>query len=240
MPIMRLASKDVVNGNDQNIENDIIINDSYRSSALDYTNITIVPFRMNCSAHSLDLIAKCDSQTALAGNTEYRLKFQHVFKILNQIWAVRKSRKKAEIFQMTTGCKIIPPHKIRWFKMFDAFSHVAVIVPEVLKTACKSVGIPTLHTSDHLFIKEYIKCMKPIADGIKRLEASSYTFGVYLPTLFAVERNLTKNSLLTEMNYCSPLAVALANGFQKRFASQMELDLDDVSSDTVPLFLAKI
>lgn len=78
--------------------------------------------RIDCSAHKLDKMGKFDVDSAHGHDKTYDSYHTRVFDKLNQIWSLKDSRLKAEIFTRITDKKLIGPHRIRWFKTCEAVS----------------------------------------------------------------------------------------------------------------------
>lgn len=81
----------------------------------------ILPIRVSCAAHTLNLIGKTDSYKALENN-DYAEQYYSVMKCLNVIWK-NSSRKNSETVERYLGRQITKPHRIRWNRMYDAVSY---------------------------------------------------------------------------------------------------------------------
>lgn len=80
---------------------------------------TLLPTRIDCSAHLFDKIGKIDSFNAVL-NDDYCDRYTKAMDKLNLIWNVTQSRLKLEMFEKYAECKLIKPHRIRWNKLYDA------------------------------------------------------------------------------------------------------------------------
>lgn len=78
--------------------------------------------RVDCAAHKLDKIGKCDVNLAKGEDANYDEYHDRVFDKLHKIWNSKDSRLCAEEFTRITGKKLIGPHRIRWFKTCEAVS----------------------------------------------------------------------------------------------------------------------
>lgn len=78
--------------------------------------------RIDCSAHKLDKMGKCDCDRAIGNDPGYDDLHDRVFTKLEDIWNLKDSRLKAEIFTRITGKKLVGPHRIRWLKLCEAVS----------------------------------------------------------------------------------------------------------------------
>lgn len=87
----------------------------------DPTNIVHLPNRIDCSAHTFNLIGKVDSFKALQSHSVYSRQYVAVFTKLNEIWRVNSTRLGRETFKKYLKDKtILKPHRIRWNRIYDA------------------------------------------------------------------------------------------------------------------------
>lgn len=111
-----------------------------------------------------------------------------------------------------------------------------------LALACEALKIDKLCDQDYLFLSEYTRIIKPIANAITYLEGDKQTFGGYLPMLFGVRQTLKDLYLEDNLQYCKSLLIAVKDGFDKRFGHLIKLTSTYETGDAkaVPLFLAMI
>lgn len=102
-----------------------------------------------------------------------------------------------------------------------------------LKTVCIILNIPALDKEDYVFLNEYMKVTRPIAEALKALEGNRDTFGIYLPTLFGLKFKLDELGIERFM-FCKPLQQNICIGFSTRFSSMMDLN----NAKSSPLYLA--
>lgn len=231
-------------------------------------NVVLLPNRIDCGAHSLNLVGKVDAFDALNSNSEYSRQYVSVFTKLNEIWRVNSTRLGRETFQLYMNKKsILKPHRIRWNRIYDAVSvlnfnfvlrkcstkqpftfHIQIgnilsLDWAGLATACEALKIDKLCDQDIDFLKEYKLVLQPIAEAITFVEGSMNTFGSYLPTLFGIRTRLRELHLNSdELKYCKPLLDAIRSGFNTRFAHLMHLPDMYVQGDpkAAPLFIAML
>lgn len=104
-----------------------------------------------------------------------------------------------------------------------------------LALVCMRLGICTLNDDDYTFMGEYMKCMRPIAEGLTYLEGDKCTFGAYAPMLMGIRAEL--DAMKDEnFRHCKPLLKAIRDGFKKRFGAK----LDPYDVESVPLYLAMV
>lgn len=100
--------------------------------------------------------------------------------------------------------------------------------------ACVCLSISKLDDDDYIFLKEYCSIFEPIADTLKYVQKNNNPFGSYLPALFGLRYKLNQ---LTQANleFCSPLASVIYDGFVERFSDMM--NINSVTGKSMPLFL---
>ena len=110
--------------------------------------------RIACSSHALDKVGSKDSKNA-EKDVAYKSAFERVFSKLNDLWALRKTRLKAENFTRITGRKLIGPHRIRWMKTYDAVGNILSINLVQLNQALTEMGVHPIEEYDHSFLKDW-------------------------------------------------------------------------------------
>lgn len=115
-------------------------------------------------------------------------------------------------------------------------NNILAIEKTKLDSACLRLQIIPLEDEEYGFLREYRSVMKLIAMALKSIEADSYTFALYLPTLLGLRINLQVMIDSHTLVYCEPLVKALQNGLEARFGNLM----DPLSTDgkSVPLYVA--
>lgn len=85
--------------------------------------------KIDCSAHTLNLIGKVDAFDALDGHNKYSDQYVSAFSKLNEIWRKNSTRTGRETFQRYLPDKVIlKPHRIRWNRVYDAVSTEFAVV----------------------------------------------------------------------------------------------------------------
>lgn len=99
----------IVNMKDANLEN-----------VIDPSMSINLPSKIDCGAHTLNLIGKVDSFNAMS-DREYSTQYVAVFSKLNSIWKHSSTRKGRELFtRYLNGKVILKPNRIRWNRIYDA------------------------------------------------------------------------------------------------------------------------
>lgn len=79
-----------------------------------------LPSRIDCGAHTLNLVGKVDSFNALSDES-YCMQYVAVFSKLNAIWKHSTTRSGKELFERYLANKtIVKPHRIRWNRIYNA------------------------------------------------------------------------------------------------------------------------
>lgn len=115
-------------------------------------------------------------------------------------------------------------------------NNVLAIEKTKLNSACLQLKVSPLEDEEYGFLREYHSVIKLIAMALKSVEADSYTFALYLPTLLGLRINLQAMIDSHTLIYCEPLVGALQNGLQARFGNLM--DSSGTDGKSVPLFVA--
>lgn len=105
-----------------------------------------------------------------------------------------------------------------------------------LDSACKHLMVDSFNYEEYAFLCEYRDVIELVAAALKSIESNSYTFGLYLPTLFGLKFNLQKMIDEKLVSDCIPLINALLNGIDARFGNLLDPFSPDQKS--VPLFIA--
>lgn len=93
----------------------------------DTSAIVLLSNRIDCGAHTLNLIGKTDAFDALK-NVTYQQQYVSVFTKLNQIWHVNSTRLGRETFHKYLRDKTIQkPHRIRWNRIYDSLTKFSFI-----------------------------------------------------------------------------------------------------------------
>lgn len=134
VPLERTINHDL-SDDDDSVVDSIVQSDVFRIENMpegiiqnvidDVDSAAFLPSRVDCSAHSFNLIGKVDAFDALDGNNDYSHQYISVFTKLNEIWRVNSTRLGRETFRRYLPDKIIlKPHRIRWNRVYDAVSTI--------------------------------------------------------------------------------------------------------------------
>lgn len=97
-----------------------------------------------------------------------------------------------------------------------------------LYDACILLSVPPFETSDYIFLKEYYLVMGLVAKALNMMQADKYTFGLYLPTLYALRIRL--HEFLDKVKICKPLVETLSEALERRFVLELLTNVKCVHS----------
>lgn len=108
------------------------------------------------------------------------------------------------------------------------------IESDYLNLVCRKLQISEFSDVDFAFLKEFLKCLQPIAETITVLEGD-ILYGHTLPALFTIQNNF-EEIRNRGLEYALPLLNALEDGFEKRYKEF----LDPFNATAAPYFLAMV
>ena len=157
--------------------------------------ISLPPHR-KCATHRLNLVATSD-----VAKLDGALKKTSVqtFAKLSAIWNKQnRSTSAANTIKAALGTLLITPGDTRWNSYYDSVARVNSIVstPSLepkFDVVCDELQIKRLLPSQKRFISEYVQVMKPVCDGLDKLQGDTEIGqGYLLPTLYVMTTKLEK------------------------------------------------
>jgi hypothetical protein len=195
----------------------------------------VLPKHLRCCSHTLNLIASTDADDAKVNTTFSRL-YNVATGKCQAIWnAVHRSSKAADAVQgvcSSIGKNFLIPCVTRWNSKYDAIRRVLEL-KEKLADVCTALDLPKFKQIEIDFLAEYCHVMQPVAMTLDVLQGQNDCFyGMVLPKLVQLRNSLTQimNGTLVS---CEPLAVALLNGVNRRYGSQLELQMPAAKFATI-------
>lgn len=189
--------------------------------------------QFSCAAHTLDLVAKKDFNTALSESKFKVINRLHVntYSKCKQIWNGINRPQHSEAIQKLLDHQLPYPVVTRWgtdYKCIKALVKEEEIEPGMLK---KLLAITKTEAKDYTefndrevqYLRDYLKLMGPLANGIDNLQGDAETFyGDLLPTLYTIKAELED---LSKLDLIGGLAdVLLKSIVEKRFAKEFQLE----------------
>ena len=186
-----------------------------------------LPLHRKCACHRLSLVATTD--VAGLQGTLKKTSVQ-TFAKLSGLWNKQnRSVPAANAIKAALGILLVTPCETRWNSYYDAVSKVNAILsdPEQevkFDCVCDQLGIKHLLPSQKKFVAEYVMVMKPVCDGLDKLQGErDVGLGYLLPTLSVMLSKLNKllqpdeSTNLQKLSICEPLVHALKRGIRARF-----------------------
>ncbi|XP_029348038.1 uncharacterized protein LOC115034755 [Acyrthosiphon pisum] len=219
---------DILNSVENNSDND-----------LEYDHCYVLPKHHRCAAHTLNLVAIKDSESAL-NNYTYKKQSRATFAKLNGIFNKQnRSTQFVDTIKNTIGVYFKTPNVTRWNSLFDSvrflLSHYKSAPPK-FNSMCDEIKITRFNKNDIEFIEEYCAVMEPLAVSLDILQGDhNMYFGFLLPTITELLLKI-ENLKLKKMSYCNPLLIALHHGISRRFGELMHDKFLIIASISHPFF----
>lgn len=185
-----------------------------------------LPRHRKCAAHRLNLVATTD-----IAKLEGQLKTTSVqtFAKLSGLWNKQnRSVTSANAIKTALGTLLVTPGDTRWNSYYDAVARVHAILtnPDLepqFDTLCDELQIKRLLPRQKRFIGEYVLVMKPVCDGLDKLQGEREVgLGYLLPTLYVMNSKLESllqpdSNNVVQLTVCEPLVHSLKNAIAARF-----------------------
>ncbi|CAG5096883.1 Protein of unknown function [Cotesia congregata] len=147
---------------------------------------------------------------------------------------ILRSPKTSESLKSYLGVSLKRPVVTRWNSTYDCINQLLSVQNKLLDNS-KINLMNGFKSKDFKFLAEYVRCSKPLACAIDRLQGDKCYYGVLLPTLVSVKYEMQKLINDTTFIDFKPLAQAIIDGINKRFQK-----LFDPSQPDIDAFLAAI
>lgn len=192
-----------------------------RSTRLLYS----LPKHRRCACHTLNLVAKQDAMKQLDDQLMHLM--NDTEKKLLSLWSKQnKSSKASDTIQAKLDGLFVVHNATRWNSYFDALERVKTFLltrREDLIEVFKHFKIDFLRPAEELFITEYCKIMKPLADALDILQGDkNVCIGYLLPTLAVLKTKMNNLKMRPENVLCGDLIKAIIAGIEKRFDELFE------------------
>lgn len=190
-----------------------------------------LPSHLRCCSHTLNLIATVDLEHVLTTNPELSNVHKSVMEKCNSLWKKGNQPKSAEIIQNILGHSLSRSGPTRWNSVYDALKQISTI-KEKSNALHKALGHKNpLRDYEFDYLKEYLSCLKPIAEALDILQGENNTYyGLLLPTILMLKKKL--NRMLEKgqekvFQYCKPIAENLLKHVERRFENFFTLSSPD-------------
>lgn len=191
---------------------------------IEYIEIDIsLSLQVKCGSHTFSLVGVKDSAAAL-NNTIYFNHHSSAFKKLNRIWKCSNQPKAAEKIVEILGTTIHRPVATRWNSVYDCVKKILQKDTAKLAALMNALEIQGFSSNDYLFLDEYVKVLKPIANAIDYLQAEC-NFALLLPIVHNTRQDLLQLKG-EKLKFCQPLLTAVLDGMEQRFGYLFDFDDD--------------
>lgn len=198
-----------------------------------------LPPHQRCAAHTLNLIASHDIESANSDAVYKKLSRSTMAKC-SALWnKTSRSTQFADIVRDKFHTSFIVPNATRWNSYFNAVDKVRQVLEKQSEDNIAEVfvalEVPQFRPNDILFLKEYCCVMQPLAAALDILQAETKCFiGFLLPTLMSLRTKLL--TVKPTLKLAAPLLTAVLSGLDKRFQGYDERHDLIIASVTLPQF----
>jgi hypothetical protein len=197
-----------------------------------------LPAHRPCASHTINLIATTDAAKATT-DAVYKKVYYSTMAKCSALWSkVNRSVQSAEILYDELQTALIVPNDTRWNSQYDAVDkirHLATTAETKFRTVCDKLSVPAFRVNEVSFLTEFCSVMKPVANALDILQAERNCYlGILLPTLISLRSKLM--NLRNELKYATPLANAVLDGIERRFASWFDDEDLILAAVTLPQF----
>lgn len=197
--------------------------DVIKNAKLNEDDLLMLPNRIPCNTHNLNLIGGVDSWAACK-NKAYAKIYTSVFEKLNLLWDASGNQKSSEIIIKCLGRNFNKPNKTRWNWLYDRLSEALRFDTIKLNLTMMSLQIKPFTKNETQFLLEYKLVLKPIARALDNLQQSKAPYAIVLPTLYETNNELNRLQTGNSLKFCKPLLTAIVNGFNKRLGHLLDVD----------------
>ena len=194
-----------------------------------------LPAHLRCCAHTLSVCATSHANKILnAKDTLLSNKHCSIMKKCNALWKAAGRPRTAEIMHEILQHTLSRPGETRWNSLFDALQQIWNIKEKNLQLH-KALNIKNAFVdSDFDYIKEYLICSTPITEALDIMQSEVNTFyGIVLPCLLALKKNLKKVEKKNNFIYCKPLIESYKQSVNSRF--KMFFNMNTVESENAAI-----
>ena len=229
-----VAEDEPIDGMDDELQ-PIQINDLWDEAEENELEFNL-PKHFRCAAHTINLVATKDIEPALSCKV-YKKSFRSFESKARGLWnAQGQSQVKSDVIRDMAPKMFKTPNVTRWNSVYDSVSTLLAIADSCdINEIMDKSGLPRFTQDDMKFAKEYQQVMKPLAEGLDRLQGEKdICLGYLLPTLLAIKKHILKKQ--ESLIYCQALADAIINGLDKRFLALFDSKDHVLASVLVPQF----
>ncbi|XP_043270083.1 uncharacterized protein [Venturia canescens] len=190
----------------------------------DHQNFEL-PNHFRCASHTLNLIATQDAVKGIKCSEPLSASHSEVMDRCTELWRLTRSPKKYEILKEALEVALLRPVVVRWNSLYDSFVQLISLKDKLLAVSV-IIGICyPLRENDFKYIENYVKCLRPIAEALDKLQGEEFGYyGYVLPTLITTTRKLKMLTEKPSMYSYLPLIQALITGLETRFSNFFQIE----------------
>ena len=161
-------------------------------------NLHSLPPHHRCGAHTMNLIAVHDGETA-CNDADYKKISRAALAKCSSLWnKSSRSAQAAEIVSEKAQMALIVPNATRWNSYYLAVAKIFSVVQvkksvvnnaaivdynsSTLNAICQQLNLPVFRPHERAYLAEYIQVMEPVTIALNTLQAEEKCFmGVLLP-----------------------------------------------------------
>lgn len=203
-----------------------------------------LPPHFRCASHTLNLVVTADIEKAVAAKKLTAHNFGSVQRaalgVCAQHWNMlnRSANKASEAFIVKFGHLVRLPCPTRWNSLYDALSDIVQLDPPILREFSEEQRLTPftdVHTS---FLKEYVQCLRPIADALDKLQGEKQVIlGDLIPCIMNAHFLLRKLQQ-QDLRFCKGVINTILKSLETRFAIVFEWDT--CKKESFPFLMATI
>ena len=196
-----------------------------------------LPKHFRCAAHRLNLVASSDCQSALDSPVCKRI-YRSLTAKLQAIWNKQnRSVLASEKIHATLGGLFVIPNTTRWNSFYDGMLRVHNYYQgdeASINSLFQSLDVRPITTDESVFLEEFIRVMKPVADGLDILQGEkTATAGHLVPTLLCI---LDEWKNIGDLKYTTPLVNKMSTSIHRRFEKELSSDEFTIAAALHPAF----
>ncbi|XP_071573305.1 uncharacterized protein [Temnothorax nylanderi] len=187
-------------------------------------NTYSLPPHLRCAAHTLNLVAVHDAESA-CDDAQYKKIMRSTMAKCSAAWnKASRSTQAAEVVRNKCNLTLIVPNATRWNSTFYAMERIHRIATQaegLLNEICEQIGVAIFRPAEITFIAEFVQAVQPLANALNILQSELKCFmGILIPTIICLKKKLSE--VRQSVKLVVPLVDALLKGIEARFDNLLQ------------------
>lgn len=187
-------------------------------------NTYSLPPHLRCAAHTLNLVAVHDAESA-CNDAQYKKIMRSTMAKCSAAWnKASRSTQAAEIVRDKCNLALIVPNATRWNSTFYAMERIHRIATQaegLLNETWEQIGVAIFRPAEITFVAEFVQAMQPLASALDILQSELRCFmGILIPTIICLKKKLSE--VRQSVKLVVPLVDALLKGVEARFDNLLQ------------------